>query len=733
MIRAALILMLVFTSGFCVSDINVKRISRANWIELRTENFIVITDLDEETGQALVRDLEIFRFFIPYLIAKPLVANVPPLKILAIEDRRLYDAFDMPVGVNGLFIKRKDQDKAIANINRYSKENLGADTQAKHTLLHEYVHYATRNIVATEVYPLWYSEGECEYLATFQLEEQNESFNIGSLELIGRRMRSLQSRRGAKSFDDINVEKLFKTKNLEFHWREGEISRKRLREINNENSEFYARAMITYHYLKSNKSLEEMTAKYLNLVSHGIEIDAAFESAYNTTWEKLNDEVNNYVHASGSTAWRYSYANANISLPPIEVEVRALPKKEGISNVTALIWNAGSYEKEEIDELFEYANTNGAPNEELAIAAISWAQSNSGNVEELTRIYSQKFPNNQIIRAITASVKAKKVVGMLGVGHENAQEEMQALRIELRNIINTDKLNRIAHLTLGQLGFFEDNTVLLDEAANALRNARILLGSNYLEGILDDEISINILNQNFERLVQLNRYYSAISDSSWIKSGYGSFVKDMLELRELGLSNGKVLNDGIQYNDGSWYEGEVLNGFPNGAGILTTPNGTKLEGKFALGLIQDSGSLVTSNGFQYRGEFQNGVITGVGELIYGNEDPSKIRSGSFLIGQEHGLMHREFSNGDVYEESFRVGNRHGPLTIKKASGQIIKRDFFKNQMRYIVNDNLIAVGRWNDDFLLHGSATCYLINENKLEECKFNNGELVLDDRKRSE
>ena len=54
------------------------------------------------------------------------------------------------------------------------------------------------------------------------------------------------------------------------------------------------------------------------------------------------------------------------------------------------------------------------------------------------------------------------------------------------------------------------------------------------------------------------------------------------------------------------YKGDVVNGIPNGVGILTSPNGSKYIGEFKGGRPNGQGKDTWSDGTKYVGEFKDG-------------------------------------------------------------------------------------------------------------------------------
>lgn len=74
----------------------------------------------------------------------------------------------------------------------------------------------------------------------------------------------------------------------------------------------------------------------------------------------------------------------------------------------------------------------------------------------------------------------------------------------------------------------------------------------------------------------------------------------------------------LNYNDGSIYEGEVLNNQPNGYGKLTFSNKDGIEGRFVNGLANGLEKYSYANGDILIGEYENGKLNGPVTVYFNN-------------------------------------------------------------------------------------------------------------------
>ena len=81
------------------------------------------------------------------------------------------------------------------------------------------------------------------------------------------------------------------------------------------------------------------------------------------------------------------------------------------------------------------------------------------------------------------------------------------------------------------------------------------------------------------------------------------------------LASMKVVGK-LDYDDGSFYEGEMLNGLPDGTGVLVYSNGDRYEGAFIAGEKSGTGKYFWENGDYYIGSFEFDTLHGSGTYYY---------------------------------------------------------------------------------------------------------------------
>jgi len=150
----------------------------------------------------------------------------------------------------------------------------------------------------------------------------------------------------------------------------------------------------------------------------------------------------------------------------------------------------------------------------------------------------------------------------------------------------------------------------------------------------------------------------------WIKFGdEETQVKFEGEIVD-GVPNGEGTEN---YPNGQKYVGEFKDGLPNGQVTYTSPNGEKYMGEFKDGKRHGQGTYTFPDGRKYVGEWKNGEYTGQGTLTWFNGDKYV---GEFKDGDPNGQGTFTFSDGRKYVGEWKDGNQWNG-TSYNTNGNII--------------------------------------------------------------
>ncbi len=144
-------------------SVGAREIWDRNWIEVRTENFIVVSAIGQRSTVALAQRLESFRTLVMLLSSPERVDRMPievylfhrPVPEIALT--RDLGGYYLPAAPSDIIVLRRG-----GNIAEWIR--------------HEYVHSLIRDR-DTRAYPSWFDEGIAGMLSTMELEES--SFSVG--------------------------------------------------------------------------------------------------------------------------------------------------------------------------------------------------------------------------------------------------------------------------------------------------------------------------------------------------------------------------------------------------------------------------------------------------------------------------------------------------------------------------------------------------------------------------
>jgi FimV-like protein len=156
----------------------VPRYVQRPWIEVRTDNFHLISSAEEARTIEVARRLEEFRSVAGLLTAAKHLDPALPTRVFVFGDeedwRRVRPAADVP----GFFLSDMEANYIALHLSDGALEEFGelvpdaVVNQPFETVLHEYVHFLIRNQASRIHYPTWYEEGFADAISTARVEER---------------------------------------------------------------------------------------------------------------------------------------------------------------------------------------------------------------------------------------------------------------------------------------------------------------------------------------------------------------------------------------------------------------------------------------------------------------------------------------------------------------------------------------------------------------------------------
>lgn len=311
-------LLLVMSFSVFSYAANIEKLAKGKWLQLTTNDFQIITDLNEKKAQVLIKDIEAYRYFLTELMGVKLQPNLDPLQILALSSSSSFRHMNLPDGWGGVFVMEPAKYYAIANVNKYS-DDLKKPSLGRHVLLHEYSHFIQRFSLNRLPQPLWVQEGNAEYLGTFKFD--GEKIYLGNPKAIMFRTHGLYTSAGNLQIDAENI---LKTKQLPI--RSSKISD----QIDIER--FYARSFFIMHYINSSPKLRQSLAVYMTAIKEGKNEEEALAQAFSQNFSEFDKSVTNYV-LNGLLMRVISTTEGGIVFPVPEVKVTKLDSETFKSKV----------------------------------------------------------------------------------------------------------------------------------------------------------------------------------------------------------------------------------------------------------------------------------------------------------------------------------------------------------------------------------------------------------------
>jgi tetratricopeptide (TPR) repeat protein len=255
----------------------------SEWLLVNTEHFAVISNTDPERAKLIAYKLEQYRYVLAQLMPE-LVAQTPsPARVCVYRDGSSYNAgVKLPVNspVAGYFQPGKD----LITIN--DMFNISDEVS-----FHEFTHLIARY---DQNYPLWFNEGIAEFYETFQLNGQQ--VRIG--EITPTRLNILR----INNF--IPLKKFFEFRTYNQIVQEASLDT------------FYAQAWFITHYLMIDEERRAKLANYLQKIQAGKSPEDAFQDAFQSNFEKMEDALKFYLSAS-----RYQVFSFEIDSEKIDSDV----------------------------------------------------------------------------------------------------------------------------------------------------------------------------------------------------------------------------------------------------------------------------------------------------------------------------------------------------------------------------------------------------------------------------
>ncbi|MCA1567522.1 MAG: DUF1570 domain-containing protein [Acidobacteria bacterium] len=284
-----------------------ERAEARGWINVKSENFVVISNAGEAEARQAAARLEELRAIFSRLQAQDGFDVSIPVTVILFQNDGDYEFFkptyggDLRRDVAGYF--QFGPDVNYITLSR----NVGYGRDPLSVLFHEYVHALVRNNYAGA--PVWFNEGLAQYYSEFELSEDRRRVRLG---------RGLTHR-----LDSLARESLLPLRTLlsvdasSAHYQQ-----------HDKHAVFYAQSWAFVHYLLSDAGgvRQAQLARYLELVSAGTPVEESFREAFKVDFGGMESALAAYVRAA-----RYQERSESFDAPVpagAKLESRALTDAE---------------------------------------------------------------------------------------------------------------------------------------------------------------------------------------------------------------------------------------------------------------------------------------------------------------------------------------------------------------------------------------------------------------------
>lgn len=223
-------------------------------------------------------------------------------------------------------------------------------------------------------------------------------------------------------------------------------------------------------------------------------------------------------------------------------------------------------------------------------------------------------------------------------------------------------------------------------------------------------------NQSSSQSSYVSNGSSSTSSRSSSHSSSRSYAKEIDRLSEVVTKFDKLLSfTGYKkqsFSDGSYYEGDFVNGKFHGKGKYTWANGTYYEGDFANGDFNGYGKRTYDDGAVYEGEFENDMCNGKGKLTYADGD---YYEGYFVNGDFNGYGKYIYADGAVYEGEFKNNMSYGKGKLTDADGETYEGEYQEGKRhgrgKCVLPDGTVQDGYFENGEFVGAAESAYEVDE----------------------
>lgn len=242
----------------------------AQWIEVQSPHFSVVTDAGEKRGRETAMRFEQMRAAFGALLLKANLNSPVPLQIVAFRNTKELQQFSplwngKPVQLAGLFQAGEDRSFIMLDM---SVENPWT------VVFHEYAHQLMNGVITATVDP-WFDEGFAEYFSSIEVD--NKEVRIGKVPDYNYQI--LRQDGMMKVADLFRIQKNSPTYN----------------ESGNHRTVFYAESAMVMHYLYDNKQVGKLSQYFALKIDRNMPVEDAIQQAFGMSAGQFDKVLRDYI------------------------------------------------------------------------------------------------------------------------------------------------------------------------------------------------------------------------------------------------------------------------------------------------------------------------------------------------------------------------------------------------------------------------------------------------------
>ena len=262
----------------------------AQGIIAKSENFVLVGEMQSEVGAGLLVSLEEYRGELITLLGKHPRPEPMPVRVYALQNKGDL-ARIIPWDWDhrgGAFKSTLDGPAFLFKIKpRPARSIIEIENDAKFVVFHEYAHHVLSQY-DDNIYPRWYNEGFADYVASFKRR--------GSRFKIGRARHTYTSSLQSQNWLPMRIV----IKSVQnYPW---EMVKKETKESFAQKNKFYAQSWLAVHFLQNTPGYREKNTSYINLLNKGVKSIKAFEIAFSLTPEEFEEKLKVYFRSGRLSA-----------------------------------------------------------------------------------------------------------------------------------------------------------------------------------------------------------------------------------------------------------------------------------------------------------------------------------------------------------------------------------------------------------------------------------------------